>query len=611
MCGIAGKFFSDRSRFHDDDLDRMLRSIVHRGPDSEGRYSDGRALLGFRRLSIIDTTGGDQPLFSEDGEIVVLANGEIYNYKELKVLLRARGHQFRTNSDCEVLVHLYEDFGRNFAEKLNGMYAFCLYDHRRQTLLLGRDRVGIKPLYFTQQDGVLIFASEIKAILQASEVSSIESPDVLDEYLCFRSLSGQQTFFEGVELLAPGRILEADRHGLHVHQYWHPTFREDLISGNETIQLIRDKLQGSVRRQLMSDVPLGTQLSGGVDSSWVSVLAAREAPGMKSFSVGFSELDFDETGEARQVAALGGLEYHEVKSDSGKFSSLLPRIIWHNDEPLTHANSLEIYNLCRYAREHVKVLLTGEGADELFGGYPRYYLCRLGETYERIPAVLQPAIRLATDWLSRNRGRRPRFFLGMTPRDLVFWNAAFARPDKVAWLMDKSELALSNRRALLDETWQDDLSLLDNLSLHEIQNYLQPILLRQDKMSMGASIEARVPILDNDIVDVALSIGAREKIRNLTPKYLFKKAAAKDLPSGIVHKRKIGFGVPVGTWMRKNGALEGFLDRLNDQRCKFPGVSPVKLEKLIHEHREGVVDHQDILWPLLNYSVWRDTYFRQ
>jgi asparagine synthase (glutamine-hydrolysing) len=199
----------------------------------------------------------------------------------------------------------------------------------------------------------------------------------------------------------------------------------------------------------------------------------------------------------------------------------------------------------------------------------------------------------------------------MTPRDLVFWNAAFAMPEKVSWLMDKTELDLSDRRALLDSNWQDHLPLLDNLLLHEFQSYLQPILLRQDKMSMGASIEARVPILDNDMVDLALRITAREKIRHLRPKYLFKKAAAKDLPPRIVHKRKIGFGVPVGMWMRKNGPLEGFLDLLNDQRREFPGVSPVKLNRLIHEHREGLVDHQDVLWPLLNYSLWRDVYFPQ
>lgn len=611
MCGIVGKFFSDESKFHDEDLEGMLRSIVHRGPDSEGRYSDGRVLLGFRRLSIIDTVGGDQPLFSEDQEIVLLANGEIYNYKELRDFLRSKGHHFRTGSDCEVLIHLYEEFGRSFVERLNGMFAFSLYDRKRQKLLLGRDRVGIKPLYFARLNGVLIFGSEIKAILRAKEIDSAENQNVLPEYLCFRSLSGSRTFFSGIELLGAGTILEANPAGVRIERYWQPSYKAALLSGRDAVYEIRQKLEGSVSRQLMADVPLGTQLSGGVDSSWVSILAAREAPGMKSFSVGFSERGFDETREAKEVAAKGGLEYHEIKSDSRKFSTLLPRIIWHNDEPLAHANSLEIYNLCRYAKEHVKVLLTGEGADELFGGYPRYYLCKLGKLFDRIPSWLRPMFRFGVDWLSRGRGKKPGEFLGMTERDLVFWNSAFTGADKVAWLMDTNELNLADRRRLFDESWDESRLVLENLLVFEFRSYLQPILLRQDKMSMGASIEARVPILDNDMVDLAFCIAAEEKIRNLKPKYLFKKAAERDLPARIVHKRKVGFGVPVGTWMRNGGPLVEFLDLLRDERRELPGINPVKLEKLIQEHLEGLVDHQDILWPLLNYSLWRSIFLQR
>lgn len=608
MCGIAGKFFFDRSLFHENDLDNILRSIIHRGPDSEGRYSDGRILLGFRRLSIIDTVTGDQPLYSENREIIVIANGEIYNHLELREYLLNKGHRFRTGSDCEVLVHLYEEFGSDFVEKLNGIFAFCLYDKRREKLILSRDRVGIKPLYVASREGVFIFASEIKAILQATEVAPVENQGVLEEYLHFRYLSGTRTFFSGVDLLPPGSLLELSPAGLKATQYWQPVFHFGVGARTDAVRLIQDTLRRSVCRQLMTDVPLGTQLSGGLDSSWVSILAAREAPGMKSFSVGFSEVGFDETSEAKEVAAIAGLEYHQIASDPTTFSAILPRVIWHNDEPLAHANSVEIYNLCRFAREHVKVLLTGEGADELFGGYPRYYLPRFGRVYDRLPSVLRPSFRYGLDWFSRRRGKKPSIYLDMSPRERIFWNSAFAPPEKVAWLMDRDVLDCTDRRELLDKSWREPLDPLDNLLLFEFQSYLQPILLRQDKMSMGASIEARVPILDNEMIDLAFSITAAEKMKYLSPKYLFKKAAERDLPPRIVNKRKVGFSVPVGTWMRNNGSLSIYLDQLCDQRRSLSSINPVKLEHLIREHREGLNDHQDILWPLLNYVIWKDIY---
>lgn len=609
MCGIVGKYYFEKLAYYDGDLDRMLQTITHRGPDSDGRFSDGRILLGFRRLSIIDTVTGDQPLYNEDRQIAVISNGEIYNYKELKALLQAKGHTFQTASDCEVIVHLYEEYGSGFIDRLNGMFAFCLYDCRRERLLMARDRVGIKPLYYSMQNGVMVFASEIKAILKAHEVMPVENENVLEEYLCFRFLAGNRTFFKGVKILSPGFFLEASPDGFSIQEYWKPSIKNTLNSVPEAIRSISENLQESVQRQLMSDVPLGTQLSGGVDSSWVSILAARQAPGLKSFSVGFKEASFDETPQAKEVAALGGLEYHEITSDPRNFDSLLPRIIWHNDEPLAHANSLEIYNLCRYAKAHVKVLLTGEGADELFGGYPRYYLCKIAGLYNKLPVSFQMPLNRGLDFIFKKRGKKPSDFLGMNTRELVFWNPQFTNPQKIANLMDKGVLDLSERRSHADRIWDNRLDLLDNLLLYEFQSYLQPILLRQDKMSMGASIEARVPILDNEMVNLAFSIPAREKIKRLNPKVLFKRAAVRDLPSKIVYKRKVGFGIPVGLWMRKGGQLDGRLELLNEQRNSLPGVNAVKLERLIQQHRMGLSDHQDILWPLVNYVLWREIFF--
>ena len=384
MCGIAGKYFLHNTIGDTGDIQSMLNEIIHRGPDSEGCFSDGRALIGFRRLSIIDTTTGDQPLYNENESIVTVANGEIYNYLELKKILLKKGHHFKTKSDCEVIIHLYEEFGTNFVEMLNGMFAFCIYDLKEKRLILGRDRAGIKPLYYTHQNDVLVFSSEIKAILKAKEVSVIENEDVIDEYLCFRSLSGERTFFKNINLLSPGAMLTVIPSGIKVQRYWKPKYEIDRIDISQTVTKIKSKLTESVKRQLMSDVPLGTQLSGGVDSSWVSVLASRNSKEMQSFSVGFNMPEFNETNEAKIVAHLNGLKYNEIISDSKEFGDILPKIIWHNDEPLTHPNSVEIYNLCKFAKQHVKVLLTGEGADELFGGYPRYYICKL-QTFIMMP----------------------------------------------------------------------------------------------------------------------------------------------------------------------------------------------------------------------------------
>ena len=611
MCGFIGKFFLNKSSYHEEDVRPMLQSIVHRGPDSEGRFSDGRVVLGFRRLSIIDTLAGDQPLYNEDRQIVVIANGEIYNYQDLSKLLKNKGHRFRSKSDCEVIVHLYEEFGPSFVNKLNGMFAFCLYDRKHEKLILSRDRIGIKPLYVYRKGGVVIFASEIKAILLATEVTVEENVDVLEEYLCFRSLSGTRTFFSGVELLPAGSVLEVSTSKVKTTTYWKAEYTQAAFDPNvNTPSRIHEALSRSVSRQLMADVPLGTQLSGGVDSSWVSCLAALESNGMKSFSVGFAESGFDESSEARFVAKIANLECHQVISDSTKFAASLAKVIWHNDEPLTHANSVEIFNLCSYAKQHVKVLLTGEGADELFGGYPRYFIPGFAQLYEKIPTLFQSGFRHAIDRLARGRGKKPSFFLGMTPEDLVFWNSAFVQSHKVAWLLDKNELCLEHRREQLNSTWDNQLSLVDNLLLYELKTYLQPILLRQDKMSMGASIEARVPILDNEMIDLALNLNSEKKIKWLCTKFNFKKAARKNLPRKIVYKRKVGFGVPVGRWMRKGGALAHYMLKIKEQSDKLPSVNPQKLEKIIYEHEAGHIDHEDILWPLMNYVLWREVFIQ-
>ncbi|KAA0890509.1 asparagine synthase (glutamine-hydrolyzing) [Oryzomonas rubra] len=609
MCGIVGKYFFHKHSFNANDLSKMMEAIYHRGPDSSGVFLDERVALGFRRLSIIDTASGHQPLFNETNDIVLMANGEIYNYKDLTSILLAKGHLFKTKSDCEVIIHLYEEYGSRFVEKLNGMFSFCLYDQKKQLLMIARDRVGIKPMYFYKDSDVIIFGSEIKGILAANEVNAIEEDNILGEYLCFRYLANRRTFFAGIKSLDPGTYIELSPGG-----YRFVTFGSTLPPKQdyEEIDLL-DKLEnyiyGAVERQMMTDVPLGTQLSGGVDSSLVSALAGKLIPGLKTFTVGFHEAKYDETPFAKLLAETSGFEYHEIKIDNRTFSDVLPKVIWFHDEPLCHANSVQMYLLCRYAREHVKVMLTGEGADELFAGYPRYMISRIGELYNKCGALAKP-FKVLLNAIPIRKAKKIADNLGLSDPELILWNAAFVKKDKAEYLLDIENINLSARTDLLEKSWDQDLCLFDNLLSFERKSYLQPILMRQDKMSMAASIESRVPILDNEMVKLSDSIPYHYKIRKFTPKYIFKKVAARHIPKQIVYKKKVGFGVPIDDWLRDKRGLGKYLDMLLDMSDDINCINTTKLERIIMEHRNNNINHGDVLWPMVNYVIWKDKFIR-
>jgi asparagine synthase (glutamine-hydrolysing) len=609
MCGIVGKYFFDRNSFNANDIPRMKEAIYHRGPDSSGSFEDGRVALGFQRLSIIDTASGHQPLFNEDNEIVLLANGEIYNYKDLTSILLAKGHSFKTKSDCEVILHLYEEYGPSFVEKLNGMFAFSLYDKKKELLIIGRDRVGIKPMYFFKNKEVIIFASEIKGILAADEVETIEEENVLGEYLCFRYLANRRTFFSGIKSLDPGTYLEISRISCKFVTYSNSSINYSNCIEKELIDKLDASLYRSVDRQMMTDVPLGTQLSGGVDSSLVSALASKFCPGLKTFTVGFHEASYDETPYAKLLAEKAGLEYHEIKVDSRQFSDALPQVIWYHDEPLCHANSVQMYLLCKYARQHVKVMLTGEGADELFAGYPRYIISRVGEIYNNTNPIISKPFKTLLGHIPLRKLKKLADNLGMDRKDLLLWNSVFARREKVAGLIVDGNIDLSHRISLLDKVWNDNLSIFDNLLMYERKSYLQPILMRQDKMSMAASIESRVPVLDNEMLEMADCIPYPYKISNFTPKHIFKKVAAMYIPEKIVYKKKIGFSVPVDEWLRDRSVLGKYLDMLLDMAGSLKQVNKKNLESIVEEHRKATINHGDILWPMINYVIWKETFF--
>ena len=610
MCGIVGKYYFHRKDFNSSDLPEMMRSIYHRGPDESGRFEEGRMALGFQRLSIIDTVSGSQPLYNEKKGIVVFANGEIYNFRELRHLLESKGHQFRTKSDCEVIPHLYEEYGENFVPKLNGMFAFCLYDTRSERLLLARDRMGIKPFYFYQNGKVFVFGSEIKGILASADVTPQQETGVLDEYLIFRSLADSRTFFSGVRAIKPGTCMVLSPEGSRTYTYWSPERKLIEARESETVNRIVETLSASVQRQMVSDVPLGTLLSGGVDSSWVSALAGLRNERLRTFTVGFEETAYDETAYAKLLAGTFNLDYHELKIGNKEFADTLPLAIWHHDEPLNHANSVQIYLICRYAKQYVKVLLTGEGADELFGGYPRYYICKLGEQFTSLNKHVQRAILHLFNLLPFRKVKKLRENLGLTPTELVLWNAAFTKSQVVSWLLDKEKPNIQHRTSLLQDNWQAELGTMDNLLLFERLAYLHGILIRQDKMSMAASIESRVPILDNEMIELADSIGSDVKIKRLQPKHLFKTAATRTVPRQIVYKNKIGFGVPIGLWLRDRNGMGRYCDLLLDLSDRVNGLNRKKLETLVKQHEVGLANHEDILWPLINYAIWHETYFR-
>jgi asparagine synthase (glutamine-hydrolysing) len=608
MCGIAGKYYFDKNKYYVGDLPRMMKVISHRGPDSSGTFTDSRTALGFQRLSIIDIATGDQPLYNETKRIVLVANGEIYNFRELRAMLQSSGHIFKTNSDCEVIIHLYEEYGNNFVEKLNGMFAFCLYDSEQQLLLIARDRTGIKPLYYCHAQDVFIFASEIKGILAADGISARPETNVLDEFFCFGSLCNGRTFFSGIKAIEAGSFMEITSRSINSRKYWRPQLTESTLNENQLVERIESSLYNSVQRQMVSDVPLASLLSGGVDSGWISAIAGKLMPELKTFTVGFHEQACNETPYSHLLAKSFELDYHDLIIGNREFADALPQAIWHYDEPLTFAVSVQINLICKYARQFVKVLLSGQGSDELFGGYWRQYKSRMKDQFLSFNETGRRIIMQALLCMPYGKIKRLQQYLALSPYELVLWNAAFAAKDKIAWLFDKEELDISHRMEELNKVWNKDLDILDNMLLFDQRTYLQALLTMQDKMSMATAMELRVPILDNEMISLAHTIPGSMKLKLLQTKYLFKKAAARNIPKKIVYKKKIGFLIPLGDWLKDKNGLGRYLDQLIDTIDNIDGINKTKAEKMIMEHKSGLKDHANILWSMINYVIWQQKF---
>lgn len=617
MCGIAGIVACNDELVDPASLRRMCQTLVHRGPDDEGYYLRGPVGLGMRRLSVIDLSTGQQPIHNEDESIRVTCNGEIYNCIELRQELESRGHRFYTHSDVEVIVHLYEEFGSDCITRLRGMFALALYDEPGQKLLLARDRFGKKPLHYAFHEGRLLFGSEIKAILAAEpELASVNPAGIL-QYFYYGYVPDPHSAYRHIRKLPPGHLLEYRAGQLTVRKYWDlPAYgTQQLISEEECLDELERRLAEAVRLRLLSDVPLGALLSGGVDSSVVVALMARatSAP-VKTFSIGFREVAFDESNYARTVAERFGTEHHALVVDPN-IEETLDHLTCVLEEPFADSSMLPTYYVCQMARKHVTVALSGDGGDELFAGYDRYAINLSRRNFDRIPANFGR-------WYRRIvHDRLPAATYG---RNLA-WNASLPVRDR--YLDDVSYLpVLGRERALFCQEFVDNAEGLPDplASFHEhydaaaasdplsrmqyldSKTYLPgDILTKVDRMSMANSLEVRSPLLDHEVAEWVTSLPASWKLRGKDSKYLLKKLAERlGIPAAVLRRRKQGFQLPVKNWLSgqlRNKLLDVLVEPRTLQRGYF---RPAAVRGMVDEHVSGRRDRSSALWQMLALELW-------
>jgi asparagine synthase (glutamine-hydrolysing) len=621
MCGICGLVSLDGATAPDPAvLAAMNETLLHRGPDSGGSVIDGPCGLAMRRLSIIDLAGGDQPIANEDGRIQVIQNGEIYNYRELMEELRGRGHTFSTQSDTEVLVHLYEERGPSFVEALRGMFAIAIWDAREQRLILARDRFGIKPLYYRVAGGTVSFASELKALLRQPGFSREIDPEALESFLAFNSIPSPLTIFTEARKLPAGHLLVAERGEVTISRFARPTpaaVDQVRTEGDDALAAeLRDRLRDSVRAHLVSDVPVGVLLSGGVDSAALTALAAGESGyRVSTFSIGFEESSFDELGQARLVAERYGTDHHELvlRPDA---VDLLPRLVDAFDEPFGDSSALPTYLVSQLAADTVKVVLSGEGGDELFGGYYTYVADRLAPRVGRAATFLRPLVELlpsSSEKVSFDY-KAKRFMRGahLPPVERHHaWKEIFSPEAQDELLADDrvSDPVDAYRARYAETEGAPELARLQDLDLGIY--LVDDLLVKTDRASMAHSLEARVPFLDTEVAELALALETRQKVRGLSKKRLLRRAVEPLLPREIVRGRKQGFSIPVAAWLR--GDLEPFArDVLSPEAIERQGcLRPESVTRVLDEHVSGKEDLSRQIWGLLSFTLWFDRYARE
>jgi asparagine synthase (glutamine-hydrolysing) len=626
MCGIAGILeFGPDARASAAALREMCSVITHRGPDDDGFYTDGAAGIGMRRLSIVDVAGGHQPISNEDGTLWLVFNGEIYNHIALREQLMARGHRYVTHSDTETVVHLYEEYGAECVQHLRGMFAFAIWNRDTKTLFIARDRLGIKPFYYKLTRDRLLFGSEIKAVLAHGGIRPEFNRAVLPEYLAFGYLSGEATFYTGIRKLLPGHTMTIGLDGqAEIRQYWDldTSRRHESRDENYYVQGYRELLEGAVNSHLMSDVPLGVFLSGGVDSSAVAALMTkiRREP-VETFSVGYREQTYSELPFARAVSDHIHSRHHEVLVSEHDFFASLPHLIWHEDEPIVWPSSIALYFVARLARERVTVVLTGEGADETLAGYTRYAFTLKNVALDRayrsvVPSFLRRGLRntVARSSLLGATARRKleHTFLakdGESWASFYFDNffSAFGETEQKGLLTSElaQEAASGTAYKNVLSYWEHSSGeMLQRLLYTDIKTYLVELLMKQDNMSMAASIESRVPFLDHVLVEFATRIPGEVQIQGLAGKRILKKAVEDLLPHSILYRPKLGFPTPWSGWLA-GSRLESIRDMLLEPRSLQRGYFRREaIEQLFNEHRTRHRDNYDRIWRLLNLELW-------
>jgi len=626
VCGIVGNVVARADRTPDRAvLARMNDRIAHRGPDDDGVFVRGPAGLAMRRLKIIDLATGHQPMAGEEGRVWVVFNGEIYNYHELREGLAARGHVFTTRSDTEVIVHAYEERGLASLGDLAGMFAFAIWDAPARTLVLARDRLGIKPLYYAVLPDQIVFASELKALLEHPAIERTLDLTALSRYLAHEYVPAPHSILRAVRKLPAGHWLTYTDGRVKLEPYWDVQFQGDRgIGAAEAAEALRGALDRSVKQHLVSDVPLGVFLSGGIDSSAVAAFAARHFPGrLKTFSIGFEDPSFDETAQARRVARALGTDHQEEILNPRAALDLVARLPELLDEPLGDASFLPTYLLSRFTRRSATVALSGDGGDELFAGYPTYQAHRLASALELVPRWVRrrlvcPAVErlpVSLDNLSFDF-RLKRFVEGMdfAPVDRhAAWLGSFT-PDEQRGLFTQDALARMEAPpsyAAFHEmlSHAPSASELERMLYLDLKGYLgEGVLAKVDRASMACSLEVRVPLLDHRVVELAASLPMRLKLRRLTTKYVLKRALSGVLPHDVLVRPKKGFGVPLGRWFR--GALAPLLrDACAPDVVRRAGLfRPDAVERLLAEHADGRRDHRKKLYTLLAFQLWASRY---
>ncbi len=633
MCGIVGLLTSKAVNVPGyETLKKMRDLLAHRGPDEAGEYIrplDDKGpfvFLGHRRLSIIDLAGGHQPLSNEDGTIWVTFNGEIYNFRELREGLKGRGHQFRTVSDTEVIVHSYEEYGEECFKQFNGMFAIGIWDGRRNQLVLARDRLGKKPLYYSLLDETLLFASELKAILSYSGFRRRVDPLSLMKYLFFEFIPCPHTIFLDAKKLPPASYLIWDGNELKVREYWSPFHSLEsggTFSEQEAASRVTELLRQSVKRRLVSDVPLGVFLSGGIDSSAVTALAQKENPGkIETFSIGFEDASFDESSYASLASKHIGTKHHEQTMGPADLLNIVPALPDILDEPMADASILPTYLLSKFTREYVKVALGGDGGDELFAGYPTYLAHKFAGYYERWMAPVHPMLAFLGNLLPVSDNnisfdfKVKKFLSGMGYTDSIrnfVWLGSFSFSD-LHYVLSQGIASQLNQDRLLEEisAYESAFPLTDRLGLLQfldLKLYLQEaILVKVDRASMACSLEVRAPFLDHGFVEFVTGLPSSLKLRGLTSKYILKKAMESFLPRGVIYRKKKGFGVPIAKWV-KGPLKQLFGDLLSQDRIGRQGfLNPVYVDTLLKDHLVGKKDNRKQLWTLLVWELWVQQY---